>query len=160
MKIQVKLTATAAIERLKADDPELVSCDLSNNAVLQMKASDMIPRLADALAGNSHCRELNLTACNLDDACCEKLAAALAGNHHLASLVLEGNRCGNEGATHIASALRTNRGLMMLNLLNQKGSRFGDSTLAAFTGAFDSNITLLKIIWRLESRQSFRLNKL
>ena len=25
---------------------------------------------------------------------------------------------------------------------------------------FDSNVTLLKIIWRLESRQSFRLNKM
>jgi len=69
------------------------------------------------------------------------------------SLNLEGNRCGNDGATELAKALATNRALIILNLLNQKCSRFGDSTLAAFTEAFDTNITLLKIVWRLESRQ-------
>ena len=49
---------------------------------------------------------------------------------------------------------------MQLNLLNQKGSRFGDATLHAFDDMFNTNVTLLKIIWRLESRQSFRLTKM
>ena len=45
-------------------------------------------------------------------------------------------------------------------LIFLQGSRFGDSTLAAFTEAFDTNVTLLKIIWRLETRQANRLNKM
>jgi hypothetical protein len=83
----------------------------------------------------------------------EHISNAIANNSTLTSLNLEANRCGNDGATFLAKALATNRALITLNLLNQKGSRFGDSTLAAFTEAFDTNITLLKIVWRLESRQ-------
>lgn len=35
-----RLTVTAAIEKLGADDPNLVTCDLANNAVLQLKATE------------------------------------------------------------------------------------------------------------------------
>jgi hypothetical protein len=52
--------------------------------------------------------------------------------------------------------------LIQLNILNQKNqpkTAFGDATLHAIGDMFDTNITLLKIIWRLESRQSFTLNK-
>jgi hypothetical protein len=36
----------------------------------------------------------------------------------------------------------------------------GDGCLDAFLSMFETNITLLKITWRLESRKSFALNKL
>jgi len=155
-----RLTVTAAIEKLGADDPNLVTCDLANNAVLQLKTTEYVPKLAEALMANTKCRELILSGCGIDDASCEHLSKVIAHNSTLTSLNLEGNRCGNDGATELAKALATNRALIILNLLNQKCSRFGDSTLAAFTEAFDTNITLLKIVWRLESRQSFRLNKM
>mmetsp|Transcript_19565 Transcript_19565/g.59209 ORF Transcript_19565/g.59209 Transcript_19565/m.59209 type:complete len:722 (+) Transcript_19565:164-2329(+) len=119
-----------------------------------------IPKLAEKLKSNTKCRELILSNCGLDDACCEHIAEVIANNKTLTSLDLEANRCGNDGATALAKALASNRGLITLNLLDQRGSRFGDSTLAAFINAFDTNITLLKIIWRVESRQSFRLNKM
>ena len=44
--------------------------------------------------------------------------------------------------------------------MNQKGSRLGDAALHEFLAMFEKNITLLKIVWRLESRQSFRLTKM
>ena len=59
----------------------------------------------------------------------------------------------------LARALVRNRSLMQLNLIGQKGTKFGDTTLAEFIKTFDVNVTLLKIVWRLESRQSFSLNK-
>jgi hypothetical protein len=49
----------------------------------------------------------------------------------------------------------------VLHLFGQKGNaKLGDATLHAFSDMFATNVTLLKIVWRLESRQSFRINKL
>ena len=75
-------------------------------------------------------------------------------------LNLEGNQVHGDGAIALAKGLAANKGLQQLNLLNQTGARYGDPTLTAFLQMFDTNVTLLKITWRLESRQSFRLNKL
>ena len=105
-------------------------------------------------------QELNLSSCNISDQMCADLAKALETNETLVHLNLEDNKVGNDGATALANALTHNRMLMQLNLLNQKGSRFGDATLHAFDDMFAANVTLLKIIWRLESRQSFRLTKM
>lgn len=128
---------------------------------MQMKGAELAPQLAEALKGNSTCSDLNLTGCNLDDGMVEPLAAALATNSTLTSLNLEANKVNNDGAVMISTALKTNRSLLTLNLLNQKGTRFGDTTLGEITQTLEtSNVTLLKIIWRLESRQSFRLTKM
>ena len=82
-------------------------------------------------------------------------------NKSLVSLDLQGNKVGNDGATSLAKALAQNRSLMVLNLFAQQGgTRFGDSTLHAFADMFETNVTLLKITWRLDSRQSFRLTKM
>ena len=154
------MTATAATQKLETNDPSLTICDLSNNAVLQMKAPELMPKLAAALAVNTTCLELNLSNCNLTDPVVAFLATALEKNTTLVSLNLEGNKVGNDGMTSLANSLAKNRGLMQLNLLGQKGTRFGDACLHAVTTMFDTNITLIRIVWRLESRQSFRINKL
>jgi hypothetical protein len=44
--------------------------------------------------------------------------------------------------------------------MDQKNTRWGDKCLDDFLEMFQSNITLLKINWRLESRKSFALNKM
>ena len=124
-----------------------------------MKLGELMPQLAAALATNTTCRELNLAGCGVNDVACQQLAEALGRNNTLCSLNLENNKVDNNGAIAIARALAGNRGLMLLNLLNQKGSRFGDSTLTEYLTMFDTNVTLLKIIWRLESRQSFRAHR-
>ncbi len=74
-------------------------------------------------------------------------------------LDLENNKIDNNGAIALAEGLRNNSTLIELNLLGQ-GSEFGDPTLTAFVQLFDFNITLTKIIWRLNSRKSFAINKL
>jgi len=153
------LTPTEAIQRLADNDQTLTKVDLSKNAVLQMKGGELIPKLAAALAHNRYCQELVLSDCNLGDQMAADLASALKTNNTLVHLDLQENKIKDEGATALANALAQNRTLMQLNLLNQKGSRFGDATLHAFGDMFDTNITLLKIVWRLESRQSFALNK-
>ena len=98
------LTATDAINRLKSNDPTLVTVDLSKNAVLQMKAPELMPMLGAALAVNTVCTELCLSGCGLGDDSVEHIAKALSANNTLATLNLEDNRVNNDGAQSIVSA--------------------------------------------------------
>ena len=126
-----------------------------------MKGTELMPQLGAALAKNTVCQELILTENNISDSMMADLATALETNTTLVHLKLEGNKVGNDGATLLAKALAKNRSLLLLDLFAQKGGKpLGDATLHAFCDMFESNVTLLKIKWRLESRQSFRLNKL
>ena len=158
-KLQTQLTPAQAIERLESDDPTLTHCNLANNVVMQMKGPELMPKLAAALEKNTKCIELDLSGCGLTDPLIVPLGAALGKNSSLVHVNLQENKIGNDGATSLAGGLATNRVLMQLNLFGQKGTKFGDATLHAFTAMFDTNVTLLKIVWRLESRQSFALNK-
>ena len=121
---------------------------------------ELLPQCAKALESNTACTDLNLSACNIDDAGVAALAKGLSANSGLQTLNLEGNTIKDGGAQELAKAIASNSHLSTLNLLNQKGSRFGDSTLGEFLTMFETNVTLLKIVWRLESRQSFRLTKM
>ena len=154
------LTPVVAIQRLSDNDPTLTSCNLGKNAVMQMRGSELCPQIGAALAHNTHCQELILSDCNLSDQMVSEIASALVTNKVLLHLDLQENKIKDEGATALAKAIAQNQVLMHLNLLNQKGSRFGDATLHAFDDMFATNVTLLKIVWRLESRQSFRLTKM
>ena len=154
------LTPATAIERLSANDPTLTTCDLRNSAVLQMKGPELIPKLAAAIERNTVCTELNLAGCNINDELCATLAKGLAKNRAIVNLDLQENKIGNEGAPSLANSLAGNPILMQINLFAQKGTKFGDASLHAFTSMFDTNVTLLKIVWRLDSRQSFRLTKM
>jgi NAD(P)-dependent dehydrogenase (short-subunit alcohol dehydrogenase family) len=153
-----QLSPAEATRRLRENDPTFLQCDLSSNAVLQAKGSSLIPALCEALAQNTCCRELILMGCGIDDITCNPLATALRSNTTLTLLNLEDNRINNAGAQALARALEANTALVELNLLKQKG-RFGDATLEAYLSMFEVNITLLKIVWRLDSRQSFQLTK-
>jgi hypothetical protein len=73
--------------------------------------------------------------------------------------VWQKNRINNDGGAALAKGIANNTTLVEINLMNQP-SRWGDGCLDAFLAMFDTNITLLKINWRLESRKSFALNKM
>jgi hypothetical protein len=107
-----------------------------------MKASELLPQLGAALESNSVCTELNLAGCNVDDHTIEGLTQALQVNSSLTSLSLEANKINNDGAIQIARALKANRSLLELNLLNQKGTRFGDTTLGEFITGLTLPLTL------------------
>ncbi len=89
----------------------------------------------------------------------EYVQACLQKNSSIRVLDLENNKIDNNGAILLADGLRNNSTLVELNLLGQ-GSEFGDMTLVAFIDMLDFNVTLQKVIWRLNSRKSFAINKL
>lgn len=115
--------------------------------------------LCAALENNTHVTEVHLKRCALSTFDMSFVAKMLRVNKTVKVLDLENNKIDNNGAIVLAEGLRSNYTLVELNLLGQ-GSEFGDPTLTAFVQLFDYNVTLTKVIWRLNSRKSFAINKL
>merc|ERR1719291_1441615 len=95
-RFSAKLTPTQAISQLESNDPAFTVCDLSNNAVMQMKTAELSEKLAAALSKNVVCRELNLSGCNIGDDSLAHICRALKDNSTLIHLNLEGNKVNNE----------------------------------------------------------------
>ncbi len=148
------------IAAVAANDAKLDVLDFSGNTMFSMKHREYAKELGAVLAGNTHLKELHLKSCDLDKVDVQALMEGLSRNQTLTVLDLEKNKIDNEGAAALAVALRENSGIRELNLLNQAGRAFGDACLTAFVDMFEYNVTLTKIIWRLDSRKSFAINKL
>ena len=148
-----------ALEALQRNDPDFSILDLSGNTILGMKHREYCQEIAEALKTNTHIVEVHMARATLDATDAKALGEALEVNDSIMVLDLEKNKISNEGATALAQSLRKNTRLVELNLLGQP-SQFGDSCLENFVHLFDCNVTLTKIIWRLDSRKSFAINKL
>jgi len=145
------------IEKVESNDAELSELDLSDNSSYKMKSREYTKKIGDALKTNTNLKKLVLKGLEIDDAAVATIADGLAANKGLSLLVLEKNKIGTVGAEAIANALKTNTSLAELNLLGNK--EFGEQALFAWIGCFEYNVTLTKIVWRLNSRQSFSINK-
>eukprot|EP00854_Cymbomonas_tetramitiformis_P009502 gene9502-11258_t len=155
------VSPSEVIDKVAADDPSLTVVDLANNPSFQNNPKEYTKKLCEALSGNTLVTEVNLGHCEIADESVPDIAAMLNKNTSVVTLNLEGNKLKSEGAGELARGLAHNKSLTALSLLNQTTIKaFGDGCLQEFMDAFDTNITLLKITWRLDSRKSFALNKL
>ena len=148
-----------AIEAAARNEPTFSHLDLSENTVFSMKHREYCEALGEALKSNTHLVEVKLAKCTLDAVDCKAIAAGLAVNDSVEVLHLNNNKISNDGATALAEALKTNSRLTEFNMLGQP-AQFGDACLSEFIKMFKYNVTLCKIIWRLDSRKSFAINKL
>ena len=126
---------------------------------LQCRPDEYTAQLSAALKKNKYLKQLRLEGNGLGDRDCAVLAEGIAANSCLQVLDLQKNRISNDGGSALANGIAKNTSLIEINLMNQP-ARWGDGCLDAFLAMFDSNVTLLKITWRLESRKSFALNKM
>lgn len=140
--------------------PPADKLDLTNNASVQMKPAESMATLVGALRENSSVKTLVLRQCGLNDAAAAEIGELLAQNHVIEELDLEHNNISSSGAIAIANGLIKNQGIRQLNMLHQNGGCFGEVTLERFMEMLGTNITLTKILWRLESRKSFALTKM
>jgi hypothetical protein len=125
----------------------------------QCRPDEFTSQISSAIKKNKYLKQLRLEGCGLGDREAAVLADGLAVNTSITVLDLQKNRINNDGGTALAKGIASNKSLVEINLMNQVG-RWGDGCLDAFLAMFDTNITLLKITWRLESRKSFALNKM
>jgi hypothetical protein len=149
-----KITASKAVEYLRANYDDFTSLDLSGSFTLTPQQACEI---AEALEVNTNLIELHLQTVRLTNVFATACAKMLRVNHTLRMLDLEDNKIDSDGIEEIGAALADNRGLIELTLF--KNREPGEKALSTLIASFDYNTTLQKINWRLTSRQSFTLTK-
>eukprot|EP01096_Ripella_sp_DP13-Kostka_P009879 TRINITY_DN3809_c0_g1_i2.p1 TRINITY_DN3809_c0_g1~~TRINITY_DN3809_c0_g1_i2.p1 ORF type:complete len:312 (+),score=185.82 TRINITY_DN3809_c0_g1_i2:107-937(+) len=146
-----------AIAKVQNNDASLTSLNLASNALFNASADENTIAIAQGLKTNTNLKELNLGGNGISVSGATALAEALKVNSTLEKLNLEKNSIDNEGLQAIAAAIKDNKGLVELNLFGQ-GREPGEGVLSTFIESFEYNTSLKNIIWRLTSRQSFKIN--
>merc|ERR1740121_1750873 len=101
-----------------------------------------------------------LRQCEINDAGVEAISAALEHNETIEELDLQENNITTSGVIALAKGLQKNRGVRTLNLLGQTQKVIGDDAVEALIAMFEHNTTLVKIIWKVNSRRSWEVSKL
>lgn len=153
-------TAKQVIEQVANNDPKLTSLDLTKNASFCMNSTKNTIALSEALCNNTVITTVVLRECEIVDAGAEAIAQALEQNSTIVELDLQQNRITTSGVVRLVVGISKNKGLRTLNLLTQAQRVLGEACIEAFISAFEHNITLTKLIWKVDSRRSWELAKL
>jgi predicted transcriptional regulator len=125
-----------------------------------MKSLDNTLALCEALKTNTVIKTAILRECELNDAGAEALGEALAHNHTIEDLDLQQNRLTTKGVIALADGLARNKGVKTLNIMNQTQKVLGEDALEKFISIFEANLTLTKLMWKVDSRRTWELSKL
>ena len=153
-----KRMPTHTLALLEANYPGFTQLELHDNSLMQLKADHHGVAIAQALAKNTHVTHVTISKCNASKATAAALAETLKVNKTVRVLNLADNRIDSEGVLLICTALRNNESLEELNLMGTRGT-IGEDALSALCHSLEHNITLKKIIWRLDSRQAWKITK-
>jgi len=161
MPVSFGQPTVASIVKQLESGAELQQVNFTNNATVQMRPAESMAMLKAALKQNNSVKVVVLRNCGLNDDAAAEIGALLGENETLQELDLENNNISATGAIAIANGLRLNIELRQINMLHQQGAgAFGESCLEKYQEMFGTNVTLTKILWRLQSRKSVALNKL
>lgn len=153
-------TAKQVIDQVASNDAGLETLDLTKSASFRMKSVENTLALCEALKKNTVIKTVVLRECDIVDAGVEAIGEVLGENHHIEELDLQTNKVSTKGAISLAQALAKNKGVRTLNLMNQSQQCMGEDALEAFIKMFDSNLTLTKLMWKVDSRRAWELSKL
>lgn len=138
------------IERIAADDSELLGVDFSKQAVFQMKPDEKMDELCNALESNNTVRTLILRECGLGDTAVARLGSFLSTNSNIQYLDLGSNPLKEDGAIALANGLASNASVQQVDLMNMPHLGKSERVLSAFVSMYETNLTLKKIVWRLD----------
>lgn len=125
-----------------------------------MRAVDNTIALCAALKKNTIIKSVVLRECEIVDAGAQAIAGVLKENNTIEELDLQQNKITTTGAILLADGLAKNAGIRTLNLTNQSQKVLGETCLEKFIAMFDTNITLTKVMWKVNSRRTWELSKL
>lgn len=151
-------TATQIIDAVAQNAPG-EKLDLTKNASFCMKSLENTIALSDALKKNTVVKTLVLRECEITDAGAEALGQALAENQCIEELDLQQNHLSSRGIISLAQGLRSNHSVKTLNLMTQN-HKLGEDALEGFIAMFQSNMTLTKLMWKVDSRRAWEVSKL
>ena len=79
------------IADVKANKPSVTLVDLSGQAVFQMKSTEKVQQLCEAIRGNTSVTELKLKDCAINDEGCTVLGTMLETNESITNIDLSQN---------------------------------------------------------------------
>jgi len=153
-------TAKQIIEQVASNDKSQETLDLTKSASFCMKSLENTHALAEALKTNTVIKILILRECEIVDAGVEALGKALAQNTTIEDVNLEGNKLTTKGVIAFSQGLASNTSVKTLNLMNQSQKVIGEDALEQFILMFETNLTLTKLMWKVDSRRTWHLSKL
>lgn len=139
------------ISDVRANKDDVSTVDFSGQAVFQMKSTVKIRELCEAMTGNTSVTELKLKNCAVNDEGCQIIGAMLEENTSITYLDLAQNSAIKEaGVCSLARSLKKNENVLQLDLMGMAHLGKSEKILRAFIDMYDANITLKKVIWRLD----------
>ena len=93
------------ISDVKANKSSVTTVDLSGQAVFQMKSTDKIRELWEAMAGNTNVADIKLKNCAVNDEGCSIIGTMLETNSAITNLDLSENKAIKEVCTINAQPL-------------------------------------------------------
>jgi len=145
------------IERLTANDPDFTRVNLADNSLYKSSPDETTVEICNALKNNQYCTNVNLSGNGIAGTGAEAIAELLKTNSVIKELDIGNNKIDSAGQEKIFIALRDNKALVELKLLGNHVP--GEGCLTTLVETFEYNTSILNIIWRLESRQSFKINQ-
>ena len=136
------------IQDVADNDKRTQTLELMSSVVWKGKSAALTASLADALLVNTKVTALNLSDCNIGDNGLISLADSIKDNLTLYDLNISYNKFARTGLQHLAKCLTANKGLLNLEIL---GHRINSEVAASFVEMLQTNMTLCKIIWKLET---------
>jgi len=133
---------------------------MGGSAIFQMKAEEKTAEFCTAMLGNTAVTCLKMKNCNINDTCATLLGEMLANNTSITEADLSSNAFKEDGGIAIANGLAQNVALRQLDLMSIPALGRSERVLRAFINMYDSNLTLKKVIWRLEHPLANTLAKL
>ncbi len=147
---------------VRVNDPDMQVVDFSGQASVQMKSDEKISELCDAIGESSPVTTLLLKDCNIGPVGAAALGSMLADNTSITTIDLSANKAlGEEGAVALAEGLANNTAVTELNLMGLLGAAVkSELVCSAFIKMYETNLSLKKIIWRLDHPLAHQLARL
>mmetsp|Transcript_18822 Transcript_18822/g.28037 ORF Transcript_18822/g.28037 Transcript_18822/m.28037 type:complete len:265 (+) Transcript_18822:83-877(+) len=139
-KSKDQLFVEEQLSKVKQNDPSVTSINFNH---FREGGSSFGTDVYEALKTNTHCKEVSLSNCGLNNDFAKKLGSLLTTNKSLQKLNLESNSIGAEGTLALAEALKKNNTLLEVQLANQS-TQCGNQAEMALAEMFDVNKVLIR----------------
>ncbi|XP_023337339.1 tropomodulin-2 [Eurytemora carolleeae] len=136
-----KTEPAEVLEKIKCNDPSLVSVNLNNVYTKENQFIEMF----QALEQNTHLKDLSLANTGMTDTAAAVLASALEVNKTLETINFESNNVNPQTIAKMFEAINVQQTLLGLKGSNQQAQFLGNKVETAITKAIENNKAILRV---------------
>ena len=136
-----KTEPAQVVEKIKCNDPSLVSVNLNNVYTKENQFIEMF----QALEQNTYLKDLSLANTGMTDTAAAVLASALEVNKTLETINFESNNVNPQTIAKMFEAMNVQQTLVGLKGSNQQAQFLGNKVETAITKAIENNKAILRV---------------